>query len=292
MEISLFKTSFSTVPFANVSLEKMFEAIKEGKFWGAVEPYRRTKDKSYKKKLLCYTPCGVFIERSIEGLSQYNKLICVDIDKKDNTGIDLPQLMKSLEKSQFIYAYHKSVSGEGYAVYIKLAIESEEQHSQTYEVIEKMFRDEMGIIVDKGCKDVCRLRYISADSRLYLNPNAIPYCPVFDERKVNSHRGVTTEREQNNFIFLLNSIVDSGIDITDNYHDWVKIAFGIANALGEQGREYFHSISMVSNKYSYMATEKLYNSAMKREEDGRGNIVTMNTIYLMASDYGIRGKNF
>lgn len=287
--VSVFKSAKSNVPFGCVDIEKVFDSIKTGKFWGVVKQYRETKDSSFKKTIPCYTPSGVFSHRSIDGLTEYTGILSLDIDKKDNPDIDLQAIMNQLESNDYIRCYHKSVGGEGYAVYIEVDSEPE-YHNQAFEAVEKAFRDKYGIIIDKACKDVSRLRFVSADSKLYYNRKSkqlhIEVKKIYERNQYDNNTG-----DDVYLIRLLDRIVDSGIDITDIYSDWVKLAFGIANALGEDGRTYFHTISQASNKYSYKTTEKLYNDALRREADGRGNVSTRRSVFQIAKDYGIYNKD-
>lgn len=286
--VSVFKSAKSSIPFGCVDIENVFNSIKTGKFWPLVKQYRETKDSEYKKTIPCYTPSGVFSHRSIDGLVEYTGLLSLDIDKKDNPDIDLPSIMDSLRDNQFIRAFHKSVGGEGYAVYIETDVDSQ-YHGQAFESIEKSFFERFGIVVDKACKDVSRLRFVSADSKLYYNRDSkvlhIEIKKTYDDIRA------TGDSEDCYFIRLLNRIIDSGIDITDSYEDWVKVAFGIANSLGEEGRPYFHSISQASQKYRYSEADKLYSSAIRRESQGRGNVKTKRSVYQIAADYGIYNKN-
>ena len=39
---------------------------------------------------------------------------------------------------------------------------------------------------------------------------------------------------------LVEQVEASGIDITSNYQDWLDIGFALVEALGEDGRDFFH----------------------------------------------------
>lgn len=283
--VSVFKSAFSKVPFTYTELEKVFEAISSGAFLSVVSKYRETKNQEYKRTIPCYAPSGIFSHRAIDGLTEYNGVMSLDIDKKDNDNIDLDGIINSLKDNRFVLAFHRSLGGEGYAVYIKTDV-NQDNHSQAFEVIEKAFKDKYGIILDKACKDVSRLRFVSYDENLYFNKSADTL--HIEIKKVEKRASDDSGGGDDVYLVrMINRIIESGIDITDIYSDWVKIAFGIANALGEEGRPYFHQISEASNKYEFRTAEKLYNDALKREEAGRGNVSTRRSIFKIAQDYGI-----
>lgn len=57
----------------------------------------------------------------------------------------------------------------------------------------------------------------------------------------------------------------NGIDITENYEDWIRVGYAISNEVGEDGREYFHKISGVNLGYDPTETDSVFNSILKGE---------------------------
>ncbi len=67
----------------------------------------------------CVTPSGVFNERKDTGLvGDFTGVIVLDLDAKDNLDIDIDTVVKECRFMESTVAYHKSVSGEGYAIYV------------------------------------------------------------------------------------------------------------------------------------------------------------------------------
>lgn len=85
---------------------------------------------------------------------------------------------------------------------------------------------------------------------------------------------------------IVNRIEESGTDITKEYHDWINIAFGLVNEMGEAGRDYFHRISRYYPNYDPKESDGKYTDAMK---NGSGS-VRINTILDIAKKYGITYK--
>lgn len=80
-------------------------------------------------------------------------------------------------------------------------------------------------------------------------------------------------------------IHDSGIDITPDYHNWVRIAFACASQ-GEAGREPFHLISSNHPRYTREECDKHYTNCLKTNK----NQVSIGTLFKIARDFGIELK--
>ena len=78
------------------------------------------------------------------------------------------------------------------------------------------------------------------------------------------------------------------IDITGDYHDWLSIAFALANEFGEAGRGYFHRVSRFHPGYQQSETDQQFTECLKRNRSGK----SIRTFFWLASQYGVRpGKN-
>ena len=51
-------------------------------------------------------------------------------------------------------------------------------------------------------------------------------------------------------------LVALGVDITASYEDWLRLAFALANTLGEEGRTIFHNLSRANSGYDYEECDK------------------------------------
>ena len=84
-------------------------------------------------------------------------------------------------------------------------------------------------------------------------------------------------------IALLCLLIARGINITEDYMDWIKVGWALAEELGAEGREYFHQLSAQSAKYDERECESKWHSLL-RSNSGR---VTANTLYWMAEQAGV-----
>lgn len=174
-KVSLFDNYKSKVPTAQISIWDWFAGSE--KINRQVDIIRSTTDKDkvrdLKASLPAITPSGIFSERRADKLLEYSGLICVDIDGKDNPQItDMETLKQKLSKCNYIMYCGASVSGKG--LFCLIQIVPPEQHKEHFYALQKDFLD-MGIVIDKGCSDVCRLRGSSYDKKPYINPDATIY---------------------------------------------------------------------------------------------------------------------
>lgn len=168
MKVSVFKNTWDTVPVATSGIRRIFLKIQtDEKIKSQVELVRSLRaggdpqHKEEKKKLPAITWSGVFEERLAAKLSDYSGLLCVDIDH-----LKAPQMaeMKDLFiDDKYILGFFVSPSGDGLKVLLYSSECSAQFHQQFYFTAEKYFKDNYSVDIDRACKDVCRLCYISHD---------------------------------------------------------------------------------------------------------------------------------
>lgn len=83
----------------------------------------------------------------------------------------------------------------------------------------------------------------------------------FEKNKTTENR----RKNQKGINFVSASAAEierTGIDITADYDDWIKIGYAVSNEAGEAGREHFHKISSVNIDYDATETDTVYNSML------------------------------
>jgi hypothetical protein len=75
----------------------------------------------------------------------------------------------------------------------------------------------------------------------------------------------------------------SSVDIAPNYADWRDLGFALADALGENGRNYYHRLSRFYPSYSQSETDKQYSACLA----SHGHGVTIKTLYHLAKSSGV-----
>lgn len=82
---------------------------------------------------------------------------------------------------------------------------------------------------------------------------------------------------------LVEQIEASGTDITSGYNHWRDIGFALVEALGEDGRDYFHRLSRFNASYDQAEADKQYSACLR----SRGSGITPRTLFHIAQQYGI-----
>ena len=173
-----------------------------------VEVIRREPDKEERNKLKsllpCITPSGIFKTRCSSGIIRHSGLICIDIDGKDNPCVnDWEALKTTISHLPGLWYAGLSVSGNG--IFALFRIQYPERHQEHFSAISADMEN-LGIVVDKSGKDICRLRGVSYDEH-----------PVFN-RDVTPYEKLTVENKQvlQSTINVCNNYVSSDINVCNN----------------------------------------------------------------------------
>lgn len=181
-KISLFKSVTDATPSFEISIYQFIENVIQCDYIKKIETIRvepnKAKRNNLKKMLPCATISGTFSKRSSLNLKKHSGFICIDIDASENPTItDWQALRNSLATWTIVLFSALSVSGKG--VFLIVPIAKPEKHTQHFLALETQFK-EYGIIIDKQCKDVSRLRLISNDPQAVLNTQAEPYRRIIE----------------------------------------------------------------------------------------------------------------
>lgn len=250
---------------------------------------RSTTDKaerSFLKRMLpCATISGVFEPtRSSKNLKEHSGFICLDIDGQDNPDIaDWNYLKEQLSVIPQIAFASLSVSGHG--LFLLVPIQYPSCHKGHFLQLADDFK-RMGIILDRNCSDICRLRTKSLDDNPYVNEHATVYNkvkvierpkPILMADLINDYEGNIIRQ----VVECCKVINNRGIDITSSYENWVKVGFALAS-LGESGRQFFHICSSQNEKYNRNETDRKFDNLLK----SNGSI-TIATFFKICKDYGM-----
>lgn len=247
--------------------------------------FEKEKRIALKRSLPQATISGVFSPtRAKNNLSQHSRLICVDIDAKDNPNIlDWETLKQELSVLPQIAYCALSVSGKG--LFLVIPLRYPEKHLQQFRQLQIDFR-KMGIMIDSACSDITRLRCLSYDEHPIINEDATLYEGVYVEKpKYHSfhpyliYKGESTLAE---VAVCCRKINERGIDITTSYDDWLKVGCALAT-LGENGRTLFHICSQQNAKYNVAKTDKMFTDLLRRNYQQ----VNIGTFFWMCKQHGI-----
>ncbi len=268
----------------------LLEWLRSDEYRPQIEALRGIEDKAArdaeKRKLPGITVSGTFSYRNKSGLILHSGLMCVDIDAKENPGVrDFEEVKRKLSKSPNIAYCGWSASGRANGLYCIIPIAFTDKHGQHFDALKNVF-SKLGITIDAGCRDVCRLRGYSWDEAPYVNPNAVPYTGLYSPPK--PQRSYMFDNDTAKDVeALIAEICRCGIDITGSYSDWLKLGFALADEFGETGRAYFHEVSQFGGGYDHRECDHQYTECLR----GRGSGIGIATFFHYCKDHGITLKN-
>lgn len=282
--VSFFNSVLSKQKTGDIPIECLLSDIKEGRWAKNIQHIRSIADKKerefYKRKLSAVSiSCTTNGSHKASDVQSHSGLIQVDID--DINPNDVKQLKETLSKDPFIHSCFLSPS-EKLKGTIKIIPDIKYQTLQA-ESIAKYFKEKYNQNIDKACKDITRLMYVSYDPDLFYNPDSL----LFDKLDKSSPTTKFFNHQQLEAISLIEKIEKEEVDITSNYNDWLKIIYSLINIFGPDCREFIHRVSFFYPGYSYLDTEKQIEVCLKSKGEG----VTGKTFFHFAKLYGIDIKN-
>jgi hypothetical protein len=181
-QVSWFKDYYNTEPGGTVSLIQWLQSKKLQQQVEAIRalPTKAQRDAA-KSKLPAITPSGIFSARNSQSLIKHSDIICIDIDKTGNEAIEnYSDLKKELCNLKQVAYCGASVSGTGFFLIIPLAYP--DRHKEQFQALKNEFW-KWGIVIDKSCGNIDRLRGASFDADAHYNHDALPYTGLPDADK-------------------------------------------------------------------------------------------------------------
>lgn len=251
-----------------------------------IQQIRQTQDKKVRAELKRMLPCATISgrfspARKTENLVEHSGFICLDIDGQDNINIkDWEKLKIQLALIPQIAYAGLSVSGKG--LFLLIPIRHPNSHQAHFLQLVDDFCA-MGIVLDRNCKDVTRLRTKSFDASPYVNEHACVYnkVKIIEQHHTLFYAEAHGHDTLNCVAACCEQIDRRNIDLTSTYEDWLKIGFALAS-LGESGRLFFHICSRQNASYKSAETDRKFNSLLK----SNGNI-TIATFFMACKKLGI-----
>lgn len=212
-------------------------------------------------------------KRDTEHINGYTNIMCIDIDKKDNPNMELDAILEKLKQLTYVAVAQKSASSEGYCVFIPIKYAN--NHTEHFLALEQYFA-EMGIVIDKACKDVVRARYYSFDADRYVNPACSVYVKrVMPQNQTKVSAGIesrttppvysTPTISRGDLVAELSKACN-GIEqfnVCPSHQSWVEVGSALAKELGEDGRVFFHKLSQGYPEYTENETNSKYDELLK-----------------------------
>lgn len=222
-----------------------------------------------KDKLPAHVFSGKFVGgHGKEHLVEYNQLLTIDIDKLEEDEIE--RIGGQLRDDPYVYAFWLSPSGRGYKGLVLLDYGEVELndpaywHREAFNQLDIYFTTQYGITLDKKCKDVPRLCYVSFDPNLFVKAEMVAFqVQPIEEVKVaeavaakawkskaafnykgSGYKHIVAGRNKPGSRKLMGSILryleNRGISITSSYDEWFCVAMAIVTTFNyDVGEEYY-----------------------------------------------------
>jgi len=167
--------------FESVSIGSALNDMRTGRYADAIDalPNPTLYPKEYtaaKKKLASWAFNGTFTGKiDNNSFSKSSGYFCIDIDNLKQA--DLLATKELLVNQPYVTAVWLSPSKQGLKALIRVdedLIHSDKDFKSVYFQIESAMVG-LGITIDKACKDVRRLCFVSSDPEIHINTNAVPF---------------------------------------------------------------------------------------------------------------------
>jgi predicted P-loop ATPase len=282
-QISIFKNWARVNNPENIDLIDHLMDIKEGQWEDSVTKARVLKAqgkeeeyKAFKDKMQTVSFSGLFEKRADAALIEHSKIIAMDLDIYDHP--DLNGVKEKFKTDPHVFSVFLSTSGMGLRVLFRI---DSKRHRDAFLGISKYIKDHYQIIVDAN-SSVSKPYIVSFDPDLYLNESA-PVWTIYNKETVLK-KEINFVHTRSDFQEVFKNIEQRNVLICEEYNDWYRLGFALAEEFGEEGRSYFHVLSRIdSKKYRYEDCDKQYTSCLKAGKTG----VNISTFYYLAKSAGI-----
>lgn len=283
MNVSFFKKTKGKVS-SHISIDEYFDLIKSEDSdiriqVGKLRQIRERSEEEYKKEkvnMSAVTCSGTFKSgHSKADLLEHSGLIAVDIDDQDND-ISSDEIKSIVSEDEYTFAAHYSLSGAGVVVLIKI---NKEKHLESFLGLEKYYADKHNIIIDRSCKDVSRIRFLSHDPEIFVNKKSKTFRKYLPKKEnyLNHKKIIYGETDLD---YVVKQITSRHINLVSDYSDWVKVGMSLASE-GNSARMLFHAISRVDSKYNSKQCDTKFDNFLKSVDK-----ISIATFFHLAKENG------
>ena len=266
----------------DIELASFLEGVQSGKWQDIVFDVRNapTKEiKDLKKKTApLVTISGSFSARKDDAIRQHSGFIAIDIDNLE----DAQATKDRIGADPYIYSAFLSIGGNGLCLIIKI---DGTRHLDAFNGIAAYLYNEYQLIVDQSGKNVSRARFVSYDPFMLLNTKSATFKKYLPKKKEQKHPKVMVIKTD--FDAMIKQMDEKGINLCEDYSDWVRICYALVQEFQEQGRDYFHTLSSHSSKYNSLDCDSQFTACLKNHSETKSKKSSIGTIYFHAKQNGI-----
>jgi predicted XRE-type DNA-binding protein len=212
-------------------------------------------------------------------IQKLSGLIVLDYDHLNDDQV--VELIEKFKKNYFVNAVFVSPSGKGIKVLVKHNLTDTSKWKGLFFEVNSYFNTQIGVFADGSGKNIGRLCYICGDPNIYFNENSFIFefkdiMTKADEVVKNNvdtsfKKKELTDELHSECLYKAKWLKENSISIADDYEQWLAYGFSLA-AFGERGREIFHTISSVSEKYNKKECDYQYDLCLKDYQGDRSGI--------------------
>jgi predicted P-loop ATPase len=266
----------------DIEIASFLEGVQSGKWQDIVLDVRNapTKEiKDLKKKTApLVTISGSFSARKDDAIRQHSGFIAIDIDNLE----DAQATKERIGADHYIYAAFLSIGGNGLCLIVKI---DGTRHLDAFNGIAAYLYNEYQLIVDQSGKNVSRARFVSYDPFMLLNTKSATFKKYLPKKKEPKHPKVMVIKTD--FDAMIKQMDEKGINLCEDYSDWVRICYALVQEFQEQGRDYFHTLSSHSSKYNSLDCDAQFTACLKNHSETKSKKSSIGTIYFHAKQNGI-----
>lgn len=277
------------VPMRTVTLE---EFLSMGNGYGdIIARIRMTENKDDRsrlklRKLPCATVSATFTSRGREvpleeRLEHYNSLMVLDFD-----GLaDVEDAKKRLAGLPYIFYAGLSVSGKGLFAIIPIDTDDYRMHKVFFEALQEELLKQ-GLVVDKACSDVTRLRVLSYDPAPYVNEECqvfvLPENEVIDVADEDEPEAmIEPETDTAGQVARYVDVWEKKEIALDDYDDWRSMCMALST-LGEKAWAYVDRISKFSARYNREENRRKFQKFVRTTRS-----IGLGTFFYKCHSYGV-----
>lgn len=264
-----------TIPF-----DIFLESIRDGKWQDMVLPIRAmaTKEErdAAKKLVPSVTIAGKFKVREDAQLDEHSGYLAMDFDDLK----DVNEFKSRICTDRYVVAAFTSISGRGLCVVFRV---NPEKHKEAFQGLGAYLYEKYGEPCDPTSVNVSRCRFVSFDPDIYINSEKVERFTKYPKNKPPKKIDKVIYAPDD-FKYVLDQVITNRINLCENYHEWIRICFGLSHQFGEAGRPYFHIISQYSSKYNPEDADKQYTVCLKHSSQ---NVATIAMFYYYCKQAGL-----
>lgn len=320
IQVSYQENTWSNIS-RDISIETVLNQIKSDTYKNQVEELRNKLSEgdddyynNYKKKLPSVTFSATFnIKRTNTNLIAYNPIIVIDIDKLNS--IQLQETYNSLIYDEYVFAFWRSPSNNGYKglVIIDYKLENSNPstfHKSAFKKVAEYFEKTYNIILDKSGSDITRLCFLSHDTNLIQKTNFKEF-EIMEEdilaltkSKSNTNNAIPKYTNSRDTLYnplnknnpsdrkimtdIIRHLKNRRLSITLSYDNWCKVAMAISNTFTfDVGLNYFLKLSSLDiNKYNQNDCTNFLTNCYETQKGS----ITFGSIVYLANQQGFSTK--